>query len=164
MPCATIFWNRNRAAKMIRQFSLKRQRTQKELDKVLIKIKVERGDVCEDCGYRGYVDASHNYSRKDFETLIADPENITLLCRRHHLAFENNQIWEMKTDRILRHMIEQYETEPDIFRGNRMETHFRGKLANMEEQAEIWEITLPKHCVEILKEFENKAHFHDLKK
>jgi predicted metal-binding protein len=127
----------------MRQFSLRRQKQETKLIAVVAKIRKERGGKCEDCDSAGITDPSHNYSRKDFASLIADPENITLLCRRHHQAFENNMLWEFKTDFVLRKMKSQFENEPDIFRKDRMRSHLVGKLFNAKDNALEWEQKLP---------------------
>lgn len=119
---------------------------------VIERITKQRGPRCEDCGYGGRIDPSHNYSQKDFETLIADPENITLLCRRHHQAFENNMMWEFKSDFVLRKMKAQFENEPDIFRKERMRSHLVGKLFAAKDNADTWQAVLPGWVDELLNE------------
>lgn len=127
----------------MRKFSLKRQQQDKRLETVVAKIRIERGNKCEVCESKSRPDASHNYSRKDFPSLIDEPENITLLCRRHHQAFENNMLFEFKTDELFRHMKDQYKAEPDIFRAKSMRQHLNGKLLHAKENAEKWGATFP---------------------
>lgn len=122
----------------MRQFSLKRKKKESELIAVVIKIRKERGDRCEECGSIAKTDPSHNYCRKDYESLISYPENITLLCRRHHNAFQDNKFWEFKSDYVLRKMKDQFENEPDIFRKDRMRSHLVGKLYAAKDNATEW--------------------------
>lgn len=138
----------------MRQFSLKRQKKEKELIAVVAQIRKERGNRCEECDSPAKTDPSHNYCRKDYESLIADPENITLLCRRHHQEFENNMLWELKGDKILRKMKAQYENEPDQFRAISMRQHLNGKLQAAKENAEAWGAKFPAWAEKLLSETE----------
>ena len=122
----------------MRQFSLKRQKQEAELKSVVADIRKTRGGKCEDCDSTGITDPSHNYSRKDFASLISDSENITLLCRRHHNAFQDNQFWNFKSDYVLRKMKDQFENEPDVFRKDRMRSHLVGKLYAAKDNATEW--------------------------
>jgi len=136
----------------MRQFSLKRQRKEAQLTAIVAQIRKERGNRCEECDSPGKTDPSHNYCRKDYESLIADPDNITLLCRRHHQAFENNRATEFKSDYVWRKMKEQFENEPDIFRAARMRSHLVGKLFAAKENADLWQEKLPNWVDELLNE------------
>lgn len=139
----------------MRQFSLKRQKQEKELTAVVAQIRKERGSRCEECDSAAKTDPSHNYCRKDYASLIDDPENITLLCRRHHNNFQDNQIWELKKgERLLRHMKWQYENEPDQFRAKEMRIHLNGKLQSAKENAELWGNTFPAWAEKLLGEVE----------
>jgi hypothetical protein len=139
----------------MRQFSLRRQKQETQLIAVVAKIRKERGGKCEDCGYAGITDPSHNYSRKDFASLIAVHENITLLCRNHHNAFADNRLWLLKNgERILRHMKWQYENEPDQFRALSMRQHLNGKLQAAKENAELWSEKFPAWAEKLLSETE----------
>lgn len=133
-------------------YSLKRKKKESELLSVVAKIRLERGNRCEECGSAGRTDPSHNYCRKDYESLIADPENITLLCRRHHNAFQDNKLWEFKSDYVLRKMKEQFESEPDVFRRDRMRSHLVGKLYNAIDNAAEWETKNPDWVETLLHE------------
>ena len=133
-------------------YSLKRKKKESELLSVVAKIRRDRGNRCEECGHPGRIDPSHNYCRKDYESLIADPENIVLLCRRHHNAFQDNKLWEFKSDYVLRKMKEQFESEPDIFRKDRMRSHLVGKLYNAIDNAIEWEAKNPEWVETLLQE------------
>lgn len=136
----------------MRQFSLKRQKIKNALILVVAQIRKDRAGKCDECGYAGITDPSHNYCQKDYESLIADPENITLLCRRHHNSFQDNKLCEFKSDKVLRHMKWQYENEPDQFRATSMRQHLNGKLSGAIENAELWGATLPGWVEELLNE------------
>lgn len=134
------------------QLSIKRKKIEVELIIVVAKIRKERGNRCEECDSSSKTDPSHNYFRKDFTSMIADPENITLLCRRHHQAFENSQVWNFKSDYILRKMKDQFENEPDIFRKDRMRSHLVTKLYNSKDNCETWGEKLPEWVEKLLAE------------
>lgn len=136
----------------MRNMSLKRSKTEAELKKVVADIRKVRGGKCEDCGHPGLTDPSHNYCRKDYPSLISDPQNITLLCRRHHDAFQDNQLWLLKGDTILRKMKDQYENEPDVFRAKEMRSHLIGKLTHGKDNAELWGEKFPAWCDKLLDE------------
>lgn len=138
----------------MRQFSLKRQQQEKRLTAVVADIRKVRGGKCEDCEKPGITDPSHNYSRKDFASLISNPENITLLCRRHHNHFADNHLWEFKTEKIFRHMKDQYENEPDQFKAISMRQHLIGKLQIAKEIADLWGNVFPVWGEELLSEIE----------
>lgn len=133
-------------------FSLKRKKKEAELLAVVAQIRKTRGNRCEECDSAAKTDPSHNYCRKDYESLIADPENITLLCRRHHNAFQDNKMWEFKTDYVLRKMKQQFESEPDIFRKDRMRSHLVAKLYNAIDNAAAWEVKNPAWVDTLLNE------------
>jgi len=139
----------------MRPFSLKRKQKETELISVVAQIRKERGNRCEDCGNTGRTDPSHNYSRKDFASLIADAVNITLLCRFGHDAFQDNRLWDLKNgERLLRHMKWQYENEPDQFRAISMRQHLNGKLQAARENAGVWGATFPAWAEKLLSETE----------
>lgn len=135
-------------------YSLKRKKKESELVLAVAQIRKTRGNRCEECGSTSKTDPSHNYCRKDYESLIADPDNIILLCRRHHNAFQDNKLWEFKSDYVLRKMKEQYENEPDFFRAKEMRSHLIGKLFAAKENAELWGATFPAWAETLLKEIE----------
>lgn len=136
----------------MRQFSLKRAQKEKELIAVVAQIRKERGNRCEECDSVSKTDPSHNYCRKDFASLISDHGNITLLCRRHHEAFQDNRLFEFKSDFVLRKMKEQFENEPDIFRKDRMRSHLVAKLYNAIDNAELWDKQNPAWVEVLLNE------------
>ena len=139
----------------MRTMPLKRSKTEAELKKVVADIRKVRGGKCEDCDSTGITDPSHNYSRKDFASLISDPENITLLCRRHHDNFQDNRMWELKNgERLLRHMKWQYENEPDQFKAISMRQHLIGKLQSAKEIADLWGNVFPVWGEKLLSEIE----------
>lgn len=78
----------------MRHFSQKRQHVEVLKKDAYAKIVEDRGPYCEVCGANTF-DFSHNLARSRFPMFIADEGNITLLCRRHHNMWENNELWEM---------------------------------------------------------------------
>lgn len=135
----------------MRPLSKKRQSIEREMIATYRQIESDRGMMCECCQSSNF-EHSHNYPRNPFIWLIPNENNITLLCRRHHQAFENNMLWEFKDDKIFRHMKWQYENEPDQFRATSMRQHLNGKLSGAIENAELWGATLPGWVEELLNE------------
>jgi hypothetical protein len=62
-------------------------------------------------------DMSHNYPRAPFVWLIAEKNNITVLCRGCHNDFGNNQLWRLSDGwKILRTMMALLLSEEDDHR------------------------------------------------
>lgn len=61
----------------------------------------ERGMKCEVCGDRR-AEHSHNFPRGKFPKFAEEPENITILCRQHHMDWEASRLWTLSSGVLMR--------------------------------------------------------------
>mgnify|MGYP003531892114 CR=1 FL=1 len=112
----------------------------------------ERGAFCECCESAAN-DMSHNYPRAPFVWLIAEKNNITVLCRDCHNDFGNNQLWRLSEGwKILRTMMVAMLSEEDEHRRQLMRAHYMGKMFGMKRQAQHYGVPLQEWCVKLLEE------------
>lgn len=121
----------------MKPLSHKRQAIERQMKAAYLEIDSERGAMCEACMSSNF-EHSHNYPRNPFVFLIANKDNITLLCRKHHLDFENNELWMLSNGwRIMRTMMALLLAETDADRRKLMRSHYVTKLYRMKAQAEM---------------------------
>ena len=132
--------------------STKRQAIERQKAIAYAEILEERGPYCECCGAPAN-DMSHNYPRAPFVWLIAEKNNITLLCRGCHNSFGDNRLWEIPEGwKVLRTMMALLLDESDDSRRQLMRAHYTGKMFGMQRQAKEAEISLPVWCRQLLRE------------
>jgi hypothetical protein len=136
----------------MKPMSTKRAAIERQKTIVYAEILDERGEFCECCGAPAN-DMSHNYPRAPFVWLIAEKNNITVLCRGCHNAFGDNRSWELPEGwKILRTMMALLLSEEDDHRRQLMRSHYIGKMYSMQRQAKEGEILLPEWCRSLLNE------------
>lgn len=137
----------------MKPLSTKRAAIERQMVVTYKQVDEDRGFMCEESGASNF-EHSHNYPRNPFVWLIPCSDNITLLSRQYHLAFESNELWELKTSgvKIMRTMMALMLSETDIDRRKLMRSHYIRKLYAMQEQAKEQEIELPGWCMELLTE------------
>jgi len=136
----------------MRPLSKKRQSIEREMIATYRQIESDRGMMCECCGSSNF-EHSHNYPRNPFIWLIPNGNNITLLCRDHHLNFERNELWLLQNGgQIMRTMMALMLAESDVDRRKLMRSHYVRKLYAMQEQAQNEGVNFPGWCQELLNE------------
>lgn len=138
----------------MKKFSDKRAAIERQMKKAYDEVEINRGAYCEACGIYQF-DHSHDYPRAPFTWLIANEDNITLLCRKHHLSFENNRLWELPTGApIFIRMMKLQIEEENPARAQMMWAHLINKFYKTKEQADAEGVNLPDWIAEILHQFE----------
>lgn len=131
----------------------KRQKIEVSMKKAYRRIEEKRGPFCESCKSTHF-DHSHNYPRASFPWLIDNEDNITLLCRGEHLAFERNELWLLNNgSEIMTRMIVAQIDETDYDRSKTMWAHFVRKIFAMKDKAEEKQIELPEWCKILIEDY-----------
>ena len=103
---------------------------------------------CEVCFSQSF-ERSHNFPRK-FPQWIGEVENITLLCREHHVAWETNRLWELNEAVILRVLNFMKNIENDQWKRDAW-AYFTNKLYKMIDVAAEDGVVIDGFMLSILK-------------
>lgn len=137
---------------LMKKFTDKRAQAERAMKRTYEQIDHERSWKCEVCPSKSF-EHSHNFPKGKFPQWIAAAENITLLCRQHHLAWENSRLWELNPVVITRVLDFMTEIE-DENHFKLAYAHFTTKLYKMVDIAKAEGVELPPFCIDILNTWE----------
>ena len=87
----------------------------------------DEAPYCWVCNRHNY-EHSHNFPRSQFPYLIAEKQNITPLCRQHHLEYEDMTLEPYEAIRIINRMVKLAQEQENEGRKERMTQYIAERI------------------------------------